>query len=694
MAKNPLAKKPLDGLPEAFVSNAAIASAVSRAVAQGRIRQIGTKLYTFNLDDAPERIVRRSLWGLVASYVPGALIADRTAIENRPASDGSIFLVSNRKRDIVLPGITIRSRSGAPPLESDRPFVGGLFLSSTARGFLDNMIPSRRRSGDVSRTLTRVELEGRLDDIVRRSGADGLNALRDEARRIAPLIDRETEYAALDRLIGALLGTREDRLASERGSARGAGAPCDPDRIKLFEALHTELRATAPFSRPVEQRPAEARSTHAFYEAYFSNFIEGTEFDVSEAADIVFNNVIPRDRPEDAHDVLGTWQIVSDSAEMARMPRAPYGRYSLGSTTGTRTERKMLVPGAVRSRVTMDDVAELAGVSLKSVSRVVNGEAHVSDKLRAKVTKAVEALGYVPDVAARSLAGARSFTVAVLFDNPSPNYNMKVQAGAYQACRDAGYHLRIDEVNSACPDGELVAQITAILQKGRCDGFVLTPPLSDDPRVLDVLEREGKTYVRIAPVLDPGRSSAVETNDHEAAAEVARLFHKLGHRRIAIVNGPESHGRSAHRRDGFLQAIGRLVPDAHVLEERGDFTFYSGIAAGMRLLERCKPPLAVFATNDDMAAGVMNAAQRAGYRVPEDVSVCGFDDGIIAMTVWPYLTTIHQPVAEMAGSAVKMLIGEAREMPMRKQIPSYLVKRDSMAGSGEPHIEVVECSGS
>ncbi len=316
-------KNPLDGLPEVFVSNAAIASAVSRAVAQGRIRQIGTKLYTFNLDDPPEGIVRRSLWELVASYVPGALIADRTAIENRPASDGSIFVISDRKRDIVLPGITIRSRSGLPPLDSDRPFVGGLFLSSTARAYLDNMASSRKRGGDVSRTLTRVELESRLDDVVRRNGADGLNALRDEAKRIAPLIDRETEYMGLDRLIGALLGTREDRLASERGKARGAGTPFDPGRLKLFDALHAELRSTAPFSRPAEQRSAEARSVLAFYEAYFSNFIEGTEFDVAEAADIVFNNVIPRDRPEDAHDVLGTWQTVSDPVEMVKTPRDP-----------------------------------------------------------------------------------------------------------------------------------------------------------------------------------------------------------------------------------------------------------------------------------------------------------------------------------------------------------------------------------
>lgn len=316
-------KNSLDGLPEVFVSNAAIASAVSRAAAQGRIRQIAPKLYTSNLDDPPERIVRRSLWELVASYLPGALIADRTAIENRPASDGSIFVVSDRKRDIVLPGITIRPRSGAPPLESDRPFVGGLFLSSTARAFLDNMASSRKRGGDVSRTLSRVELEARLDDVLRRSGVGILNALRDEARRIAPLIDRDAEYEALDRLIGALLGTREDRLASERGKARGAGTPFDPDRLKLFDALHAELRTTAPFSRPAEQRSAEARSVLAFYEAYFSNFIEGTEFEVNEAADIVFNNVIPRDRPEDAHDVMGTWKLVSDPVEMARTPRDP-----------------------------------------------------------------------------------------------------------------------------------------------------------------------------------------------------------------------------------------------------------------------------------------------------------------------------------------------------------------------------------
>ncbi len=313
-------KNSLEGLPEVFVSTTEISVAVSRAVRDGTLRQIGSKLYTFNLADEPERIVSRHLWPLVAAYMPDALIADRTAIELRPASDGSIFVISSRKRDVELPGIVIRPRSGPGPLDDDRRFVGGLFLSSTARAYLDNMASSRQRNS-VSRTLTRSEIEDRLDDVIRRNGPDALNAIRDEARRIAPLIGREAEFEAFDRVVGAMLGTREDRLASSRAQARSSGTPYDPERIALFERLHNELRAGAPLTRLAPRRGAEGRATLAFFEAYFSNFIEGTEFDVGEAADIVFNNVIPRDRPEDAHDVLGTWQIVSDPVEMARTPR-------------------------------------------------------------------------------------------------------------------------------------------------------------------------------------------------------------------------------------------------------------------------------------------------------------------------------------------------------------------------------------
>lgn len=322
----------LDALPEVFVSTTETSTMVSRALADGAVRQLGPRLYTKNLTEAPERIVRRNAWQIVAAYVPGALIADRTALENVPAKDGSVFVVSNRKRDIELPGLKIRTRKGAEPLPDDLPFIGGLRLSSTARAYLDNMAPSRRRSSEVSRTLTRAEIELRLDELIRRGGETAANKLRDEARAIAPVIERDEEFVELDKLIGALLGTREDKLATNQARARGAGAPFDPNRVALFEKLHAELRATALPLRPTRARGEDGEATRNFFEAYFSNFIEGTEFEVSEAADIVFRSMIPRDRPEDAHDILGTWRIVSDPIEMRRTPRTENDLFALLKT--------------------------------------------------------------------------------------------------------------------------------------------------------------------------------------------------------------------------------------------------------------------------------------------------------------------------------------------------------------------------
>ena len=311
----------LDALPEVFFSTRETGAVVSRALAAGALRQLGPKLYTKNLFETPERIVRRHVWQIVAGYAPGALIADRTALENAPARDGSVFIVSPRKRSVELPGLAIRPRKGAGPLPNDLPFIGDLRLSSTARAWLDNMAPSRRRNSEVSRTLSRTELETRLDDLIRRGGEEAANKLRDDARRIAPLIGRDEEFVKLDKFIGAMLGTRHQKLATNVARARVAGAPFDPARIALFERLHTELRGTALPNRAARPQSDEGEATRNFFEAYFSNFIEGTEFEVGEAADIVFRSVIPRDRPEDAHDILGTWRIVSDPIEMRRTPR-------------------------------------------------------------------------------------------------------------------------------------------------------------------------------------------------------------------------------------------------------------------------------------------------------------------------------------------------------------------------------------
>ncbi len=304
-------------MPEVFVSNADLATAVSREVKLGQLRKLGSRLYTRNLKEPPEKIVQRNLWPLVAAYLPGALIADRTALENRPAADGSVFLISDHKRDIVMPGVTLRPRKGPPPLDSDRPFIGNLRIASPARAFLENMRPSRSRES-IARTLSKREIEERLDEILRRNGESGLQRLRDNARGVSLSLGMQDEFQRLDALIGTLLGTRDAPVESPVAAARATGLPYDPHRLDLFQRFFAELAAAAPVTRLA--RPTDGPAL-PFFEAYFSNFIEGTEFAVDEAADIVFNGHIPKGRSEDAHDVLGTWKIVSDEREMSRLPR-------------------------------------------------------------------------------------------------------------------------------------------------------------------------------------------------------------------------------------------------------------------------------------------------------------------------------------------------------------------------------------
>lgn len=306
--------------PEVFVSHTAISDAVYEAVGRGELRKIGSRLYTRNLTEDPERLVRRNWYHLVTSYYPDALITDRTALENKPAEDGSVFLVSAKTSETKLPGLTLRPRQGAGPIDSDKPFAGGALLASTPRAYLENMRASRARGGRIARTLTREELEQRLDALLRVQGEGALNKLRDDARAIAPALDLEAEFDALNDLIGAFLGTREAKTESAVGRARAAGQPFDPDRVVLFENLFGALRATIPAPRPASAQTGTAIANLAFFEAYFSNFIEGTEFSVGEAREIVFEGAIPAERPEDAHDVLGTFRIVSDMQDMSILP--------------------------------------------------------------------------------------------------------------------------------------------------------------------------------------------------------------------------------------------------------------------------------------------------------------------------------------------------------------------------------------
>jgi len=310
----------LAGQPEVFVSSSALSKAAGAAVARGELRKLGSRLYTRNLTEDPERLVRRYWYFLIGGYYPDALIADRTALENKPAVDGSVFLVSEGTREVELPGLTFRPRKGPPAIDSDRAFPGGARLSSIPRAYLENMTPSRGRAGRASRTLGRDEIEQRLDSLARQQGEAALNKLRDGAHAIAHQLGLEEQCEELSALIGTFLGTRDVKTQSAVGAARAAGNPFDPDRLELFEKLFSGLREFVPSDREAHGRSAEATTNLAFYEAYFSNFIEGNEFSVDEAKEIIFEGVIPAERPEDAHDVLGTFRIVSDISEMSRIP--------------------------------------------------------------------------------------------------------------------------------------------------------------------------------------------------------------------------------------------------------------------------------------------------------------------------------------------------------------------------------------
>ena len=311
----------LESLPEVFVSHTEISDQVSRAVADGKLKKLGSRLYTKNMQDDPEVIVQRHWFDLLKEYYPDALIADRTALENSPSKDGSVFIISSKKRKTELPGLIFNPRKGHEPLESDLPFINDLWISSEPRALLENIRPSRARNGNVSRTLSREEIEEKLDKLFRLKGADHVNKIRDKASEIARELDMLEELQKLDDLIGALQGTRTSYLKSDVAKARKSNEPYDPDRAELFLKLFDDLKANAPGSRSMENQSQQERINLSFFEAYFSNFIEGTEFEVGEAADIVFRNTIPTERPEDAHDVLGTYRIVSNYNEMKRVPQ-------------------------------------------------------------------------------------------------------------------------------------------------------------------------------------------------------------------------------------------------------------------------------------------------------------------------------------------------------------------------------------
>jgi LacI family transcriptional regulator len=334
---------------------------------------------------------------------------------------------------------------------------------------------------------------------------------------------------------------------------------------------------------------------------------------------------------------------------------------------------------------TIVDVAREAGVSIKTVSRVLNHEPGVHESTRDQVLKVVEALRYRPKQSARSLAGGRSFLIGLLYYDPSAAFVGSVQQGATLRCRELGYHLVVESLHNDAPD--LRQQIDRMVLALRPDGMILTPPLCDNPEVLAALRDSGTPCVLMSPERDLRGVPSVRMDDVHAAEEITNLLISLGHRRIAFIKGPPDQSASAARYQGFLSALKAhgIEPDAELIQP-GAFTFESGRDAAHQLLSRRQHPTAVFASNDDMALGVLAAAQRLGLAVPGELSVAGFDDSPAAALVWPPLTTVRQPVAEMARAAVEMLVtgpptatdcAADDEAALHKVLAHELVVRDS-----------------
>lgn len=337
------------------------------------------------------------------------------------------------------------------------------------------------------------------------------------------------------------------------------------------------------------------------------------------------------------------------------------------------------------AKATIDDVAELAGVSIKTVSRVVNGEPNVREATREKVNKAIGKLHYRPSLSAMSLAGHRSRLIMLVYEDPSTyeipseGFVVRMQQGALRAAHSANFELLIHPCDYR--DKKVKHQLQAVIERTRPDGVVLAAPLSNMPGIVDAIAKTNTPLVRIAPGRRNKADFSVATDDRQVCAEMTRYLASLGHSRIAFITGHKEHKAVANRFRGYKDGLRQS--GLEFVEQRvaaGDNSIASGEAAAEQLLALEEPPTAIFAANDDMAAGVIRVANRKGIRIPDKLSVAGFDDSSLAQQLYPALTTVRQPLASMAERAAVALIGEGGKAsldPGTEIVPSTLTIRES-----------------
>jgi LacI family transcriptional regulator len=334
---------------------------------------------------------------------------------------------------------------------------------------------------------------------------------------------------------------------------------------------------------------------------------------------------------------------------------------------------------------TIKDVAERAGVSLKTVSRVINHEPAVRQDTLARVLKAIDELNYQPDISARSLRGARSFAIGVVYDNPNPYYIIAVQNGALSVCRERGYGLQIHPCDSTAP--RLAENLCDLVVRSRLAGLVLAPPMSERVALLRKLTQHAIPFVRIlSAARDPNDGyPCVFVDDRDAAYDITEHLIQLGHTRIGFLWGGKQHRSSPERYRGYEDALRDygIALDRKLVVE-GDYSFDDGFRGARKLLALGNRPTAIFGSNDEIAAGVLAAARAAGMDVPYDLSIAGFEDSPFSKQSWPALTTARQDTEVIAQHAARLLLAQVGKQgdsaPVRNEgFSPELVVRGSTA---------------
>jgi len=325
--------------------------------------------------------------------------------------------------------------------------------------------------------------------------------------------------------------------------------------------------------------------------------------------------------------------------------------------------------------VTIQEVADLAQVSPKTVSRVINNEPRVRSDTRNRILEAIEQLNYRPNLNARGLASNRSFLIGLFCDRPG-DYLSEFQAGAVERCRESSLHLMVEPWDVQSPNVE--KQIDTLLGQLRLEGVILLPPLCDHPIVLTKLQEAAIPIVRIAPKQNLSATPSIGIDDYAAARQITSHLLNLGHRRIGFMLGRPEHGATEQRYLGFIDEMrAHKVAVDFDLVQTGNFQFADGLVCAERMLRSAIPPTAIFASNDDMAAAVVSMARKFGLTLPGQLSVTGFDDAPVATMIWPELTTVRQPVAAMARIAADLIIRlEPRRNGWPERVPRHLLDHE------------------